>query len=109
MNNEINTGYDGILGRVRGDVYNYGTLTNCRARESGLTLIAGGIVQKITFYQEKNGVNVEATLTHGAYSGIWWYDFGFSNTNWNCANNRLPHLKTTGGGAFSHTQTTKVN
>ena len=108
MNYEVNCGYWGWFGRVRGDDFNYGTLTKCYARESGLTLICNGFVQTITYYHTRNGVNAPANLTHGANSGAWWYDTGYSSTNWNCANNRLPHLKTTGGGAFSHTQTTKV-
>ena len=107
------------LGRIRGNRTS-GTLTNCYARANGMRAIdtygSGRVYNtwpNFPFYiwgdrYCADGDDAAAIVTHGAYSGMWWYDIGFSNTNWNCANNRLPHLKTTGGGAFSHTQTPKV-
>ena len=72
------------------------------ARESGM------IMYKFGNTRDGKG-NLAANDYHGANSGAWWHEFGFSNTNWNCAPNRLPHLKTTSGAAFSRNQIPKVN
>jgi len=83
------------------------------ARGEGMTITAGGSAVSVT--QNPTGIhgtNATAAQTHGASSGTWWSGTsnapGFSSTNWDLAFNRLPHLKTTTGGAFNQTQNPTV-
>jgi len=60
-----------------------------------------------------HGANAAAVQTHGADSNTWWSSSTnspvFSSDNWSFEANRLPHLLTDEGGAFSEAQNPAVN
>ena len=92
------------VGRVVGN--NIGALTDNYARAEGMTLKNGsGDVTPTSDATGKDGLNAAAADTHQGNSGTWWSGTaGFSTELWDFANDRLPHLKTTEGGAFSEEQ-----
>jgi hypothetical protein len=97
-----------FVGRVTGRTA--GTLTNNHARETGMTLTANGV--NVTVTPSATGVH-GADATAANYNGasantFWGGTLGFSSANWDIANGRLPHLRTTSGGNFSQNQTVAV-
>ena len=91
-----------------------GTLSNNWGRETGMILTnSSGNVTISSGHDRVDGRNVAATYTHegGSGSGAWWNHTNyanFSSTAWTFDFNRLPHLLTTTGGAFSEAQNPTV-
>ena len=105
----ITTAATGV-GRVVGSVSNGGTLAKNYAREAGMTLknSEGTItVSSASLPSDKNGTGLNALFLNGSESGTWWPNnsyAGYNSALWSFNANRLPHLKTTTGIAFSQTQ-----
>jgi len=100
------------VGRVIGDLSNNHVLFGFNyARSAGMRLANGnGVVVTSSNGYSKHGENIDAAPSHGASSATWWSSSnpGFTAANWTFAANRLPHLRTTTGGAFAETQNPTV-
>ena len=105
LNSEVSvTSATGDVGRIVG---NSGWLANNYARASGMTLKRNGVTisPTETTLTGRDGADIGETNTYGANSDTWWSGTtGYSTELWDFANNRLPHLKTITGEAFSEGQ-----
>ena len=111
LNSKVSASDGDYVGRIAFN--NTGTSINNYAR-SDMKLFADGVqITPITPEISGNhGDDVEPDDYHGERSGTWWNSSSgvrFSLNNWDFANNRLPHLKTTAGKAFAEEQTPAVN
>jgi len=98
------------IGRVVGGWGTVTGLTNNYARSAGMIITgSSGAVSVSPSATGFHGANVTQANYDGSTSGTWWSSTaGFSSANWEFANNRLPHLKPTGGGSFSQAQNPTV-
>ena len=108
LNVEVSTSGINTVGRIIA-TSSQGSMSNVFARQTGMT-VKNGYNTLTNLTRSIDGTDIGAIYTHGAESGRWWLGAGyslsvsFSSALWDCASNRLPHLKTTTGGDFDLTQ-----
>jgi len=94
--------------RVVGNNYGAGLSNNYAREDMVLRNSSGNVTPTETSLTGKDGqdVSVSTTDTPNIYQTSFWNNtFGATNAAlWDIENNRLPHLKTTGGSAFNEPQ-----
>jgi len=109
LNPEVSTSDGALVGRISSS--SLGQFSNNYARDSGMKLTANDeIVTPASNHAGKHGQNITALYYNNRESHTWWKNtLGFSDTFWNFAQNRLPHLLTNESKAFKETQNPVVH